>query len=82
MLDRLFLSRLSSKGRKAYIFGQLGVGALLAIIIFSALGFDEGEGIFIVSILVTVVVWGLVCMQIWPKENEVIQEKTPESEIE
>jgi uncharacterized membrane protein YccC len=82
MLDRVFLSRLSPKGKKAYFLGQLGVAALLAAIIFSAVGFEDGEGIFIVSVLITIVTWGLICLKIWPKSVEPVQEETGDSKTE
>lgn len=74
MLDRLFLSKLSSKGKAAYWIGQIALILLWALTLFGFMGMsfdDGGEGVFIFGIIGIVLVWGFVCILVWPVGKEI-----------
>lgn len=74
MLDRLFLSKLNSTGKKAYWIGQISLIAIWAFVVFAIMGMsldDGGETVLILGILGLVVTWGVVCLVIWPISKEV-----------
>lgn len=73
MLDRLFLSKLNSTGKKAYWIGQISLIAIWAFIVFGVMGMsldNGGETVLILGLLALVVVWGIICLVIWPIGNE------------
>lgn len=74
MLDRLFLSKLNSTGKKAYWIGQISLIAIWAFVVFAIMGMsldDGGETVLILGILGLVVAWGVICLVIWPISKEV-----------
>lgn len=73
MLDRLFLSKLSSTGKVAYWIGQISLILIWALIVFGFMGMsfdDGGEGMLFIGMIVIVLIWGVLCMAIWPVDKE------------
>ncbi len=73
MLDRLFLSKLSGTGKKAYWIGQISFIIAWIAILFGPMGVsldDGGEAMLFIGIIAIVLVWGGICIGIWPKDDE------------
>lgn len=84
MLDRLFLSKLNSTGKKAYWIGQISLIAIWAFIVFGVMGMsldNGGETVLILGLLALVVVWGIICLVIWPIGNEFEDDDEDEDEL-
>ncbi len=71
ILDRIFLDRVSRTGRVAYGVGQIVLlGALIAFLLTSTdLSFDDDSfvWIFIGGAIPIIIVWGVVCIFVWPR---------------
>ena len=69
LIDRAFLSHLSPTGKKMYWIGQLLSIGVLAAVLFGAtdLRIDEAQWYLLGGALGIIVVWGFVCLAIWPK---------------
>ncbi len=72
MLDALFMKYLSKKGKGAYWIGQISGVILFSIYLFGIKDYslDESRGVFILGIIGILVVWGLICLVVWPKSKE------------
>ncbi len=71
MLDKLFLSKLNKQGKVMYFIGQftlLGIGAFLLFAVFK-IDFEDVYIWLIVGALAIVVIWGLICIKVWPLEK-------------
>ncbi len=71
MLDRLFLNRLTKKGKIAYWVGQLVFDLLWALYLFviAGLTMEEAESLLFIGIVAVLVAWGGVCILLWKKEK-------------
>ncbi len=72
MLDRLFLSRMNGRGKIAYFVGQLLVIALVFIGLLSSGTDIDDDSFFLMLVLIvlpTIIVWGVVCVRLWPVET-------------
>ncbi|WP_335965332.1 hypothetical protein [Galbibacter sp. PAP.153] len=81
MLDRLFLNKLTKKGKIAYWIIQLGLDVILGIVLFGVLDYtldrgNDGRTFFIVGAVASLLISGLICLSIWkaPKEIAVVDE--------
>jgi hypothetical protein len=73
MLDRLFLSRLSKKGKIAYWVGQLLLIGIWALYLFGIADYsleEEGRNMLFLGLIAIVIVWGIVCVIVWKKKDE------------
>ncbi len=72
MLDKLFLKYLSKKGKVSYWVGQISMVALFCLYFFgiSNHSLDRSEGLFFFVIIAILVVWGGICLLIWPKSQD------------
>jgi hypothetical protein len=70
MLDRLFLNKLSPRGKIMYWVGQLSLIALIAAAMFGLadMSWNDGETVFILGAVVAAIGWGFVCTLVWPIE--------------
>jgi len=80
MLERIFLSKLTKKGKMAYFLIQLVLDALFVVVLFGLLDYDFGSSgsvernessmILYPGILIIAVVTGIFCLQIWRNTDE------------
>ncbi len=72
MLDRLFLKYLSKKGKVSYWVGQISMVILFCIYFFGIAdhSLDRSEELFFFAIISILVVWGGICLLIWPKSQD------------
>ena len=80
MLDRLFLSKLTKKGKIAYFLIQLVLDAIFVFVLFGLLAYDlgsygsperdESSIILIPGILIIAILTGILCLQIWRNTDE------------
>ncbi len=72
MLDKLFLKYLSQTGKKAYWIGQISAIALILIYFLGISGYSlrDAQNFIILSGIVTIVAWGLICLFIWPRSQD------------
>lgn len=75
LMDRMFLKNLNETGRKAYWFGQIGIGLAVVIGFFATLGLEETvedyELPLMGAILLSVFGWGGLCTLLWPYDDGV-----------
>jgi hypothetical protein len=64
ILDRVFLNRVSEKGKKAYWIGQV------VLVIGSVCLFYSDRNLVVVAALGSAIAWGLVCMNVWPRSDD------------
>lgn len=79
MLDRLFFRYLSRKGKYGYFIGQFVFLAGYLYYLFGYLDMSLGqhgseqrsstELAMYGGLLVFIVLWGVICVKIWPSEN-------------
>jgi Mn2+/Fe2+ NRAMP family transporter len=70
VLDRFFMSKLNSLGRRNYIIGMLVTAVLVfGVAIGSGVDLDTNEGYLTIILIaiVCIVIWGVICIQLWPK---------------
>lgn len=70
MLDKFFMSKLNSVGRRNYIIGMILVALSVFVVgIISGIDIDSNEGYITLILLavVGVVIWGVICIKLWPK---------------
>jgi len=72
ILDRAFLSRLNPTGRAMYFVGQVGLLAMLVAVLLGGMRLEADELIMplLIGALVIIVVWGVVCVGIWPHRQQ------------
>ncbi len=73
MLDRLFLSKLSKRGKIAYWVGQIALIGIWALYLFGIADNsfeEEGRNMFVFGLIAIVIVWGIVCVIVWKKTDE------------
>ena len=80
MLERLFLSKLTKKGKMAYFLIQLVLDAIFVFVLFGLLDYDLGSSgsaerdksslILYPGILIIAVLTGIFCLQIWRNKDE------------
>ena len=79
MLDRLFLRKLTHKGKIAYWIIQLVLDALFIGYLFIFMDYDmdhfvgDGAGIVIAGVLVSMLISGVICLGLWKKPKEEIK---------
>ena len=68
MLDRWFMSKLNPTGKIAYFVGQILFIVLWALVLFGGMGvsFDNGKGLWILGAIPIILVWGGLCMVLFP----------------
>lgn len=72
MLDMLFLSKMSQKGKIMYYVGQAVLLGLGAFILYGVLDIDGETAVIylVVGAILILVVWGLLCIRLWPKQDK------------
>ncbi len=80
MLDRLFLRKLTKKGKIAYFVIQLVLDAIFVFVLFGLLDYnlgsagssdrDESSMILYPGILIIAVLTGILCLQVWRNPDE------------
>ncbi|MBW1809491.1 MAG: hypothetical protein JRJ87_14945 [Deltaproteobacteria bacterium] len=71
ILDRVILDRVSRTGKVVYLVGQIVLFiAYIAFLLTSAdLNFDDDSFVWILigGAILIVIVWGVVCIFVWPR---------------
>lgn len=70
MLDKFLMSKMNSLGRRNYLIGMLVLLAGVFIFSFSSgldITSDEGYITIILIAVVGVLIWGGICIKLWPK---------------
>ncbi|MCL6217565.1 hypothetical protein [Zunongwangia pacifica] len=79
MLDRLFLRKLTHKGKIAYWIIQLVLDALFIGYLFIFMDYDmdrfagDGYGIVIAGVIAAMLISGVICLGLWKKPKEEIK---------
>ena len=79
MLDRLFIRKLTHKGKIAYWIIQLVLDVLYIGYLFIFMDYDmdhfagDGAGIVIAGVLVSMLISGAICLGLWKKPKEEIE---------
>lgn len=74
LLDRLFLSRLSPTGKRAYWIGQVGAVVVLFAVVMSGTSSgairDSDMSVFLFGGAIAIIlVWGISCLVLWPRKR-------------
>ena len=79
MLDRLFIRKLTHKGKIAYWIIQLVLDVLYIGYLFIFMDYDmdrfagDGYVIVIAGVLASMIISGIICLGIWKKPKEEIE---------